>query len=130
MTRSPWCVGTPWQEMLGLVDRSAPWDFLIYSTKDVEGVVRLAWDKASAVAYLMGDHTIMEWRHRHEPAVLLYAPLHTVIWSQPGGEAFLSIDKPSDQFTGSAMPMSSCWGANSTRSWEHCLTTSTCTSHR
>jgi len=29
------------------------------------------------VAYLMGNHTAMERMYRHEPAVLMYAPLHT-----------------------------------------------------
>jgi hypothetical protein len=31
---------------------------------------------------------------RHEPAVILYAPLHTAIW----GPAHFTFDQPSDQF--------------------------------
>jgi hypothetical protein len=88
----------PWQEMLDLVARAAPWGFLLNGINDVSSVVSLAGGQASAVSYLMGNHAIMERMFRYEPAVLLYAPLHTVIWSQPGGEALFAVDKPSDQF--------------------------------
>ena len=88
----------PWQEMLTLVTAAAPWGFLIYHKIDATPVVRLAGDQAAGVAYLMGNHTIMERMYRHEPAVLLYAPLHTVIWGDPGGSAYFTFDKPSDQF--------------------------------
>lgn len=88
----------PWQEMLDLVERAAPWGFLIYGTNDVERLVRLAGDSSSAVAYLMGNHTIMERMFRFEPSVVMYAPLHVAIWSRSDGQAFFSVDKPSDQF--------------------------------
>jgi hypothetical protein len=89
----------PWEEMLDLVHRAAPWDFLLYWTGEGLGpLVHLAGNKASACSYLMGNHTIMERMFRYEPAVLLYAPLHTVIWSDPGEEALFTFDKPSDQF--------------------------------
>ena len=35
---------------------------------------------------------------RHEPAVLLYAPLHVVIWGDPAGPSYLTCDRPSGQF--------------------------------
>lgn len=87
----------PWQEMLALVTAAAPWGFLIYHKIDATPVVRLAGDRAFGAAYLMGNHTIMERMYRHEPAVLLYAPLHTVIWGDPAGDAYFTFDKPSDQ---------------------------------
>lgn len=88
----------PWQDMLNLIAAAAPFGFLIYFKNDVDPVVRLAGDQASGVAYLMGNHTTMERMFRHEPAVLIYAPLHTVIWGDPGGPACFTFDKPSDQF--------------------------------
>src|SRR5580658_1180207 len=90
--------GAPWDEMVDLVERAAPWGFLIYWTNDVDRVVRLAGDTGSAVAYLMGNHTIMERMFRFEPSVVMYAPLHLAIWSRSEGQAFFTIDKPSDQF--------------------------------
>lgn len=94
----------PWQEMLDLVNAAAPWGFLIYHKIDATPVVRLAGDQASGAAYLMGNHTIMERMYRHEPAVLLYAPLHTVIWGGPDGSAYFTFDKPSDQFASFGNP--------------------------
>lgn len=94
----------PWQEMLDLITTAAPLGFLIYFKNDVDPVVRLAGDTASGVAYLMGNHTTMERMYRHEPRVLMYAPLHTVIWGDPGGPAHFTVDKPSDQFGSFANP--------------------------
>ena len=88
----------PWPEMLDLIEAAAPWGFLTYWTNDVERVVRLAGDSGSAVAYLMGNHTIMERMFRFEPSVVMYAPLHAAIWSRADRQAFFSIDKPSNQF--------------------------------
>jgi hypothetical protein len=90
--------GAPWSEMVHLIERSAPWGFLIYWTNDVDRLVHLAGDSSSAVAYLMGNHTIMERMFRFEPSVVMYAPLHAAIWSRSDGQAFFTIDKPSDQF--------------------------------
>jgi hypothetical protein len=84
--------------MVDLVERAAPWGFLIYWTNDVDPVVRLAGDSDSAVAYLMGNHIMMERMFRYEPSVVMYAPLHVAIWSHSDGQAFFTIDRPSDQF--------------------------------
>ncbi len=94
----------PWQEMLDLMAAASPLGFFIFYTNDVAPTVRLAGDQASGVAYLMGNNTIMESMFRHQPAILLYAPLHTVIWGNPGGPAYFTFDKPSDQFGSFADP--------------------------
>jgi hypothetical protein len=94
----------PWQEMLDLANATAPHGFLIFYKNDVRPTVRLAGDQAYGVAYLMGNHTIMERMFRHEPAILLYAPLHTVIWGDPDGPTHFTFDKPSDQFASFANP--------------------------
>jgi len=96
--------GAPWSEMIDLVKGAAPWGFLIYGVNDVDRVVRLAGNSSSAVAYLMGNHIIMERMFRFEPSVVMYAPLHAAIWSRSDGEAFFTIDKPSDQFGSFADP--------------------------
>ncbi len=88
----------PWQEMLDLVTRVAPLGFLLYGTTEMDPVMHLAGDGGSCVAYLMGNHTIAERMFRHEPSVMLYAPLRTVIWSPADGSARFTLDKPSDHF--------------------------------
>jgi hypothetical protein len=90
--------GAPWGEMVDLIEEAAPWGFLIYWTNDVDRLVHLAGDSSSAVAYLMGNHILMERMFRFEPAVVMYAPLHVAIWSHSDEQAFFTIDKPSDQF--------------------------------
>jgi hypothetical protein len=90
--------GAPWSEMLELVDNAAPFGFLIYWRNDVSPVMRLAGDTAQGVFYLMGNHTLAERMYRYQPAVMLYAPLHTMIWQSPGGGTRFTFDRPSDQF--------------------------------
>jgi hypothetical protein len=90
--------GASWTEMVGLIQSAAPWGFLTYWTNDVSRLVRLAGDSSSAVAYLMGNHILMERMFRFEPSVVMYAPLRAAIWSRADGQACFSIDKPSDQF--------------------------------
>jgi hypothetical protein len=85
-------------EMVDLIEEAAPWGFLVYWTNDVDRIVRLAGDSSSAIAYLMGNHILMERMFRFEPSVVMYAPLHVAIWSRSDGQAFFTIDKPSDQF--------------------------------
>jgi hypothetical protein len=94
----------PWQDMLDLVAAAAPYGFLIYYKANAGPLVRLAGDRASGIGYLMGNHTIMERMFRYEPAVLLYAPLHTVVWGDPDGPAYFTFDKPSDQFASFGNP--------------------------
>jgi hypothetical protein len=84
--------------MIDLIEAVAPWGFLIYSFNDVDRLVHLAGDSSTAVAYLMGNHILMERMFQYEPSVVMYAPLHAAIWSRSDGQAFFTIDKPSDQF--------------------------------
>jgi hypothetical protein len=88
----------PWQDMLDLMAAASPVGFFLFYKIDVAATVRLAGDKAVGVAYLMGNNTLMESMYRYEPAILLYAPLHIVIWGDPDGPGYLTFDKPSDQF--------------------------------
>lgn len=88
----------PWSEMLALVSAAAPHGFLIYHTLDVGAFFTLAGHRSGDIAYLMGNHTIAERMYRHDPAVMLHAPLRTLIWEGPDGTARFSIDQPSSQF--------------------------------
>jgi hypothetical protein len=70
----------PWQEMVDLMETAAPSGFVIYLKTEVDRLMSLAGDDASCTSYLMGNHIIAERMFRHEPAAILYAPLHTAIW--------------------------------------------------
>jgi hypothetical protein len=60
-------------------------------------VMSLAGNTTRCTAYLMGNHTIAEQMYRHDPAVMLYVPLRTVIYAGPDDRAFFAADQPSTQ---------------------------------
>jgi hypothetical protein len=101
---------SPWHEMRELIDSVAPFGFVIYGMIDAEPVMHLAGDEGSCVTYLMGNHTIAERMFRHEPSVMLYAPLHTAIWGASNGMGHFTFDRPSDQFGSFANPAVSAVG--------------------
>jgi hypothetical protein len=94
----------PWQEMIKLMENASPSGFFIYRKSDLDQLMSLAGDQASCTSYLMGNHTIAERMFRYEPAVMLYAPLHTTIWGPVGGPANFTFDQPSDQFASFGNP--------------------------
>src|ERR1700722_12742308 len=78
-------------------DAAAPHGFLIFWRLDTTPVMSLAGNSARCTAYLMGNHTIAERMYRHDPAVMLYVPLRTVIYAGPDDRAFFAADQPSTQ---------------------------------
>ena len=42
--------------------------------------------------------------YRHDSRAMLYAPLHTVIWEDRGGQAWFAVDEPSTQFQSFGIP--------------------------
>jgi uncharacterized protein (DUF302 family) len=43
----------------------------------------------------MGNHTIAERMFHHDPAVMLHAPLRTLLYADPDGDTKLAVDQPS-----------------------------------
>jgi uncharacterized protein (DUF302 family) len=58
-------------------------------------MMSLAGDHARCVEYLMGNHTIAERMFRHDPRVMMYVPLRTVITADADGATRFTIDQPS-----------------------------------
>ncbi len=87
-----------WSEMEQLIDDAAPFGFLIYFRNEVGPVMELAGNTSRCTAYLMGNHVIAERMFRYDPRVMIYAPLHTVIWEDHDGRAWFTVDQPSAQF--------------------------------
>jgi hypothetical protein len=46
----------------------------------------------------MGNHTIAERMYRHDPGIMLYAPLRTAIHEDAEGTTWFSFDQPSSRF--------------------------------
>ena len=87
-----------WDDVVADAGSAAPNGFLRYRTIDASPIFAIAGHKARSVVYLMGNHTIAETMYRHDPGVLLYAPLRLCLYEDLDGQAHLSIDQPSDQF--------------------------------
>jgi hypothetical protein len=95
---------TPWDEVLAEAARLAPYGFLIYWRTDMTPVMSLAGDPVRSTAYLMGNHTIAERMYRHNAAVMLYAPLRTMIIGDESGQARFVLDQPSSLFSSFGVP--------------------------
>ena len=93
-----------WDDVQKDVDAVAHYGFVRYATIDGSPVFAVAGHKARSIIYLMGNHTIAERMYRHEPAVMLYAPLRTVIHQDAAGAVWFSIDQPSTRFTSFGVP--------------------------
>jgi len=55
-------------------------------------------DDRRGAMYLMGNHVIAETMYRHNPGVMLHAPLRLMIFENERGDAVFEIERPSDQF--------------------------------
>jgi Domain of unknown function DUF302 len=102
--------GASWPEVIDAHAEFAPHGFLIYWRNDVHGVMQLASDENDCIAYLMGNVTIAEQMFRHDPRVMLYAPLRTVIWEDAQARAWFTVDQPSTQFASFGFPAVSAVG--------------------
>jgi uncharacterized protein (DUF302 family) len=89
----------PWDEVVAAAEASAPHGFLIYWSSDVSALMALAGARARCVEYLMGNHTIAERMYRHDPAVMLHAPLRTAICARDDGPVRFVVDQPSTVFS-------------------------------
>lgn len=90
--------GASWREVVADADASARLGFLMYWRTDMTPLMSLAGDSAPCTAYLMGNHTIAERMYRHDPSVMLYAPLRTAIFVDAESRTQFAIDGPGTVF--------------------------------
>ncbi|MDN3358780.1 DUF302 domain-containing protein [Actinomadura sp. DC4] len=90
--------GASWSEVLRVTEESAPHVFMRYWEFDATAVMRLAGDRWKCVEYLMGNHTIAQRMYTHEPAIMMYAPLRTVVYEDAEGTTRFAVDQPSTKF--------------------------------
>jgi hypothetical protein len=96
--------GADWDTVRRAAAENAPHHFIRYWTTDAGALMRLAGDPARCSSYLMGNHTIAERMYRHDPAIMLYAPLRTAIHEDADGITWFSVDQPSTRFAGFGDP--------------------------
>ena len=84
-----------WQATLELAEINAPHGFMRYFRSDVTALMASSPSLWKATEYLMGNHTIAERMFRHDPCVMLHAPLRTLLYADPDGDTKFAVDQPS-----------------------------------
>jgi Domain of unknown function DUF302 len=84
-----------WPATLELAEINALHGFMRYYRSDVTAMMASSQSFWKATEYLMGNHTIAERMFRHDPSVMLHAPLRTMLYADPDGDTKLAIDQPS-----------------------------------
>jgi len=87
-----------WSDVEADAERAAANGFLRYGTIEAGPLFAIAGHKARSVVYLMGNHTIAETMYGHDPGIMLYAPLRTVLYEDLSGGTHFAIDRPSHHF--------------------------------
>jgi hypothetical protein len=93
-----------WQATLELAEINAPHGFMRYYRMDVTAAMAGSPSLWKATQYLMGNHTIAERMFRHDPSVMLHAPLRTLLYADPDGDTKLAVDQPSLLFASYGNP--------------------------
>ena len=84
-----------WQATLELAEINAPHGFMRYYRSDVTALMASSRSFWKATQYLMGNHTIAERMFRHDPSVMLHAPLRTLLYADADGDTMFTVDQPS-----------------------------------
>ncbi|MGW4823328.1 DUF302 domain-containing protein [Streptomyces sp. NPDC004227] len=93
-----------WQATLELAEINAPHGFMRYYRTDITAAMAGSPSSWKATQYLMGNHTIAERMFRHDPSVMLHAPLRTLLYADPDGDTKLAVDQPSLLFASYGNP--------------------------
>lgn len=87
-----------WDAVREQAEINAPHGFMIYWKTDVTGDMATSPSGWKCAEYLMGNHVIAQRMYHHNPAVMLHAPLHTVLYADPEGRTHFAVDQPSSHF--------------------------------
>jgi uncharacterized protein (DUF302 family) len=90
--------GGSWDDVRAAVAVNAPNELMVYMRIDAAPLLGVAGHRTKAIEYLLGNHVIAETMFRHDPRALLYAPLRVLAYSDAGGNAVFSMDRPSSAF--------------------------------
>jgi len=86
---------TSWRAVLKSVKIQAPHGFMRYAQVDITPLMAQSPSPWKATQYLMGNHTIAERMFRHDPSVMLHAPLRTLLYVDTDDDTKLAVDQPS-----------------------------------
>ncbi|WIX77036.1 DUF302 domain-containing protein [Amycolatopsis carbonis] len=87
-----------WDVVREAAEENAPHSFIRYWGTDVGSLMELAAESRPCAEYLMGNHVYAQRMFRHDPSVMLYAPLRTAIYVDHDDRTRFTIDQPSTRF--------------------------------
>ena len=90
--------GGSWDDVRAAVAKNAPNELMVYAKIDATELFSVAGHRTPAIEYLIGNHVIAETMFRHDPKVLLYAPLRMLVYRDSDGNAIFTMDRPSAGF--------------------------------
>ena len=96
--------GKSWADIVADVKAASPYAFFIFWKMDAMAAFRFAGHTGGCTEYLMGNFTVAERMYRHDPSIMLYAPLRTLIYTTPDGKTHFAIDQPASIFSGFSNP--------------------------
>ena len=85
-------------EVVRYTAEHTPHTFARFWSLDPTPMMRLLGHTTRVMTYMMGNNVVVETMYRHNPAVMLYAPLRTAIYEDAAGATHFSIDQPSTRF--------------------------------
>ena len=88
-----------WDAVLEQAAINAPLGFMIYWRSDVTAIMAGSGSGWKCTEYLMGNHTIAERMFHYDPAVMLHAPLRTVVYADAEERTYLAVDQPTTLFS-------------------------------
>ncbi|WP_109209725.1 MULTISPECIES: hypothetical protein [Microbacterium] len=83
-----------WSEVVS----DSPHGFVAYWKSPVDAFMNLAGNDSRCCAYLVGNPVVTERMFRHDPRVMLYAPLRMELTQKRGEPVRFTLDQPSTQF--------------------------------
>jgi uncharacterized protein (DUF302 family) len=75
-----------------------PSGFMLFTTRDHGGLLRLAGQKKKAIQYLVGNPLFAMEMTQHDIRASLYAPLRVLLYENEHGKTCVEYDKPSSLF--------------------------------
>jgi len=84
-----------WPDLAPQMREPGPHGFVLYWRAVMTPLRTTAAERRPCTAYLMGCPAIAEKIHRHDPAVMLYAPLLALIYIDSGDRTLFAVDHPS-----------------------------------
>ena len=93
-----------WPDLSPHMREPGPHGFVLYWRAVMTPLPTTAAERRPCTAYLMGCPAVAEKIYRHDPAVLLCAPLPALIYIDAGDRTRFAVDQPGNVFAGFADP--------------------------